>query len=273
MKRFLAAFSVSVWILSCRASVEKPLAARYKDKYLTREEALQRVVVPERGDTMAAIRAYAMQWVRQQALAETAYALLPALRPQIEAQVQDYRDKLLILYLSRLLLEESSYGEVSDSAMRAFYQAQAQAFRAAEPLYRWRWVQVPATWAAQWEVRQNLSLSDSAWLKWIAQKQYRGGAQSTWTPRLDSLQPYFPVRLTDLPVQGTAQVQRIEGNQPHWLIFQLTGKILAGQILPYDLARDQIRRILIQQASEARIDSFQQAVYQKVLSNPEVRIF
>ncbi len=231
------------------------------------------MVVPEGHDTMTIIRAYAMQWIRQQALAETAYALLPALRPQIEAQVQDYRDKLLVLYLYRLLLEESSYGEVSDSAMQAFYQAQAQAFRAAEPLYRWRWVQVPATWAAQWEVRQNLSLSDSAWLKWITEKSYRGGVQSAWTPRLDSLQPYFPVRLSDLPIQGIAQVQRIEGNQPYWLIFQLTGKILAGQILPYDLAREPIRRILIQQASEARIDSFQQAVYQKVLSHPEVRIF
>ncbi len=273
MRKFLVGCFVSVWVLGCRSSVEKPLAARYKDKYLTREEVLQRVIVSPGGETLSAIRGYAMQWVRQQALAETAYALLPALRPQIEAQVQEYRNKLLILYLSRLLLEEASYGEVSDSAMRAFYQEQAQAFRAVEPLYRWRWVQVPATWAAQLEVRQNFSLSDSAWLEWIAKRQYRGGVQATWTARLDSLQPYFLVRLSDLPMGGTAQVQRIEQNQPHWLFFQLTGKILAGQILPYELAKDQIRRILIQQASEARLDSFQQAVYQRVLSNPEVRVF
>jgi hypothetical protein len=179
-----------------------------------------------------------MAWVRQQALADTAYALLPALRPQIEAQVQDYRNKLLVLYLSRMLLEEGSYAEISDSVMRAFYQAQAQAFRAMTPLYKWRWVQVPATWAAQWEVRQNLSLSDSAWLRWIEQKRYRGGIQSDWTPRLDSLQAYFPVRLSELPPQGTAQVQRMEkARRPYWLIFQLTGKILAGQILPTILAK------------------------------------
>jgi hypothetical protein len=68
-------------------------------------------------------------------------------------------------------------------------------------------------------------------------------------------------------------VQRVEGTQTYFLIFQLTGKILAGQILPYDLARDHIRRILIQQASEARLDSFQEAVYKHALSHPEVRIF
>ncbi len=273
MKKYLIGSFVSIWILGCRPSMEKPLAARYKDRYLTQEEALQRVVVPEGTDTMAVIRAYAISWIRQQALAETAYALLPALRPQIEAQVQDYRNKLLILYLSRLLLEEGDYAEVSDSVMQAFYQAQAQAFRAMEPLYKWRWVQVPATWAAQLEVRQNLALSDSAWLKWIAQRQYQGGVQTTWTPRLDSLQPYFPVRLSELPLQGTAQVQRLEKNQPHWLVFQLTGKILTGQILPYELAREAIRRILIQQASEARIDSFQEVIYKKALSHPDVRIF
>jgi hypothetical protein len=273
MIKYLVGFSVSVWLLGCRSAVEKPLAARYKDKYLTREEVLQRMVVPSGADTMALIRAYAMGWVRQQALAETAYALLPALRAQIEAQVQDYRNKLLILYLSRLLLEEGSYGEVSDSAMQALYQVQAQAFRAIEPLYRWRWVQVPATWAAQREVRQNLALSDSAWMRWIEEKKYKGGTQTSWTPRLDSLQPYFPVRLSELPVQGTAQVQRIEKDQPYWLVFQLTGKILAGQVLPYDLAKEHLRRILIQQASEARLDSFQEAVYKKALAHPEVRIF
>jgi len=249
------------------------LAARYKDRYLTREEALQRVVVPPGADTTTIIRAYAMAWVRQQALADTAYALLPALRPQIEAQVQDYRNKLLIMYLSRTLLKESSYLEVSDSVMRAFYQAQPQAFRAMAPLYRWRWVQVPATWAAQWEVRQNLFLSDSAWLRWIEEKHYRGGVHAEWTPRLDSLQAYFPVRLSDLPLQGIAQVQRVEGTQTYFLVFQLTGKILAGQVLPYDLARDPIRRILIQRASEARLDSFQEVVYKRALSHPEVRIF
>ena len=273
MKRYLVGFSVSLGVLGCGPSVEEPLAARYKDRYLTRDEVLQRVVVPAGADTTAIVRAYAMAWVRQQALADTAYALLPALRPQIEAQVQDYRNKLLVLYLSRMLLEEGSYAAVSDSVMRAFYQAQAQAFRAMTPLYKWRWVQVPATWAAQWEVRQNLSLSDSAWLRWIEEKRYKGGTQFDWTPRLDSLQAYFPVRLSDLPPQGTAQVQRVEGTQTYFLIFQLTGKILAGQILSYDLARDHIRRILIQQASEARLDSFQEAVYKHALSHPEVRIF
>jgi hypothetical protein len=68
-------------------------------------------------------------------------------------------------------------------------------------------------------------------------------------------------------------VQRIEKDQPYWLVFQLTGKILAGQVLPYDLAKEHLRRILIQQASEARLDSFQEAVYKKALAHPEVRIF
>ncbi len=251
MKRYLVGFSVSLGILGCGPSVEEPLAARYKDRYLTRDEVLQRVVVPAGADTTAIVRAYAMAWVRQQALADTAYALLPALRPQIEAQVQDYRNKLLVLYLSRMLLEEGSYAEISDSVMRAFYQAQAQAFRAMTPLYKWRWVQVPATWAAQLEVRQNLSLSDSAWLRWIEEKRYQGVRSPDWTPRLDSLPGVLSgafIRPASPGVQPRCSAWR--ARRPYYLIFQLTGKILAGQILPYDLARDHIRRILIQQASE-----------------------
>ncbi len=273
MRSWLVSSFVSVWLVSCRPSIDKLLAAQYKDQMLTQEEALQRLAVPAGADTLAMIRKYAMEWIREQALAETAYVLLPALRPQIEAQTRAYQNKLLILYLSRLLLEEGPYKEVPDSVIQRFYQAQAQAFRALEALYKWRWVQVPATWTAQMEARQRAAVSDSVWLAWLREKQYRGGVQNQWSTAVDSLQPFFPVRLSDLPVQGTAQVQRVEGGQTYWLIFQLTGKILAGQILPYELAKNPIRRILVQQEAEARIDSFREAVYKQALSHPEVRVF
>lgn len=273
MKKFLVGSFVSLILGGCKASKSDNILAQYGDRYLTREEAMGRVALSVGVDTLRVLRAYAMQWIRQQALAETAYKMLPALSPHIEAQAQDYRDKLLIAHLSRLLIEKAPRVEVPDSLVKATYERQPEAFRALQAYFRWRWVQLPATWLMQWELRQKLAVPDSVWLAWLKAKGLKGGVAPSWQPDADSLQPYFAVRLTDLPVQGIAQTQRTEEGRPYLLVFQLTGKILPGQILPYELVYDQIRNILLQQNADRILAAFEEEVYKKASARPDVRVY
>ncbi len=273
MRRFLASFSVSLAIWGCKTSKPDNILAQYGERYLTREEAMARVALPAEGDTLGLLRAYAMQWIRQQALAETAYKMLPSLSPQIEAQVQDYRDKLLIAHLSRLLIEKAPRVEVPDPLLEAVYQRQPEAFRALHAYFRWRWVQIPATWQMQWELRQKLTAPDSVWLAWLKGQGLRGAVEMNWQPDIDSLQPYFSVRLVDLPVQGTAQVQRTEEGRSYLLVFQLTGKILPGQIFPYTMVREQIRNIILQQNADRILAAFEEDVYKRASARADVRVY
>ncbi|MCX8112311.1 MAG: hypothetical protein N3E49_03830 [Bacteroidia bacterium] len=269
MRKFLAVFFGSL-LTVCRREPSEPALARYRDRYLLRSEALNRLSIPAGSDTALLLRAYAAEWLRQQALADTAYQLLPKLRSQIEEQVQDYRTKLLIAYLSRMLSEEvMSQWEISDSTLIKTYESQPEVFRTVQPYYQYRWVQIPATWLARVELARYLSMPDSAWQRWLKEKNYPGRIVSQWVPRsaLDSLQAFFPTTLSLLPLQGVAQSVRVESGRSYLLVFQLTGLIVPGQILPFELVRDQVKNLLLQQRLHAWLKAFEDSLYQRALAS------
>ncbi|MCX7607160.1 MAG: hypothetical protein N2170_07860 [Bacteroidia bacterium] len=275
MKKYLLVSFVSAF-LGCQRTPQEPVIAQYRDRYLTYSEALSRVVIPEGTDTATLLRSYGMEWIKQQALAETAYTLLPQLRAQIESQVQDYRTKLLIAYLSRLLAEKAvSQHLPPDSLLQRQYEAQPEAFRALQPFYRYRWVKLPDTWFARRELSQKLYEADSFWSRWLTERNYTGGVVPTWTPRsgLDSLQMFFSTPLSGLSLRSIAQSSRVEGGQAYLLVFQLTGLILPGQILPFELVREQIIDILLQQQVHDWLSAFEDSVYRRALARPDVRLY
>lgn len=275
MKKLLVVFSVSGFF-ACKRAPSEPIVARYKDKYLTRTEALAHMAISPGADTTLLLRSYGAEWIKQQALADTAYRLLPQLRGQIEAQVQDYRTKLLIAYLSRLLAEQAvGQSVLPDSLLWKRYEAQPEAFRALQPYYRFRWVRIPDTWIARREVSQKLYVSDSLWIVWLREKTYSGAAVEKWVPRsgLDSLQAFFAVPLPTLPVQGTAQASRVEGGQVYLLVFQLTGLILPGQVLPFELVKEQVRDVLLQQRVHEWLSAFEDTVYRRALARSDVHLY
>lgn len=275
MKRFLLVSFVSL-VIGCKKQPAEPIVAQYKDKYLTRSEALERMVIPAGEDTHVILQAYGREWIRQQALADTAYALLPQLRSRIESQVQDYRTKLLIAYLSRLLSEQIvGKAHLSDSALQAEYTRQPEAFRALQPFYQYRWVKLPDTWINRREIARKLYQPDSVWIAWLQENKYVGEVVREWVPRsrLDSLQAFFATSLVGLSIRGTAQASRVEGGQPYLLVFQLTGLILPGQVLPLELVRNQVQDIVLQQKIHAWLSAFEDTVYQRAVARPDVRLY
>lgn len=269
MRRYLLAFSGSL-LLFCQRKPAEPALARYRDRYLLRSEAVNRLNIPAGSDTALLLRTYAIEWLRQQALADTAYQLLPQLRTQIEEQVQDYRTKLLVAHLSRVLSEEmAGQWDPPDSLLRQHYESQPEAFRALQPYYQYRWVQIPATWQAQVEVSRYLPAPDSVWSSWLQEKGYAGDIVAQWVPRaaLDSLQAFFPTPLSTLPLRGTARSTRLQNGQPMILIFQLTGLILPGQVLPFGLVRDRVKALLLQQRLHAWLKAFEDSLYQRTLAS------
>lgn len=269
MKRYSVAFLSSLLLL-CQRKPAEPALARYRERYLLRSEALSRLSIPPGSDTALLLRTYAIEWLRQQVLADTAYQMLPQLRTQIEEQVQDYRTKLLVANLFRVLSEQmAGQWEAPDSLLRQQYESQPEAFRALQPYYQYRWVQVPATWQAQLEVNRYLSASDSVWDLWLREKGYVGGIVAQWMPRpaLDSLQAFFPTTLSTLPLHGIARSTRLQGGQPVILVFQLTGLILPGQVLPFELVRDRVKTLLLQRKLHAWLKTFEDSLYQRALAS------
>ncbi|MCS6789512.1 MAG: hypothetical protein NZ580_00820 [Bacteroidia bacterium] len=275
MRKFLLG-SLSSLLIACQKQPQEPLVARYKDRYLTRSEALTRVVLPAGADTALLLRSYGAEWIRQQALADTAYRLLPELRQQIEAQTQEYRTRLLISYLSRLLMEKATQGfELPDSVLSQQYAKQPEAFRASQPYYHFRWVKLPDTWMTHRELRQYLFASDTAWQNWLQQRKYEGAVVSEWVPRsaMDSLQTFFATSLAALPLRGHTQTYRIEKGGAHLLVFQLTGLILPGQVLPFELVREQVRNVLLHQRVHAWLSAFEDTIYARAVAQPDVVLY
>ncbi|MCS7189462.1 MAG: hypothetical protein RMJ66_06720 [Bacteroidia bacterium] len=276
MKKCLIVSFVSLFSQGCRKVPSEPLVAQYKDRYLTRAEALSRMVIPAGADTAFILHSYGAEWIKQQALADTAYALLPRLRNQIEAQVQEYRAKLLIAHLSRLLAERAvGYILPFDSALRHQYEENPQAFRAIQPFYQCRWVKLPNTWLTRRELAQKLVQPDSVWRQWLRERGYKGEAHSDWVPKsqIDSLQMFFTTPLTGLPLRGVAQASQVEGGQAYLLVFQLTGLILPGQTLPFELVRERLRTILIQQRIHEWLSAFEDSIYRQALARPDVHLY
>ncbi|MCS6896065.1 MAG: hypothetical protein NZZ60_07995 [Bacteroidia bacterium] len=269
MRKYLLVFSSSLLIF-CHRKPDEPILARYGDRYLLRSEAIARLALPQGSDTALILRTYAIEWLRQQALADTAYQLLPQLRPQIEEQVQDYRTKLLMAYLSRALSERvMNQWTLPDSTLRRAYEQHPEAFRAIQPYYQYRWVQLPTSWSSRTELNRYLSASDSVWISWLREKKYPGGVVSQWVPRtaLDSFQTFFSTPLSTLRIGSTAQVPRLQEGQPSLLVFQLTGLILPGQVLPLEIVKDQVKNLLLQQKLHAWLTSFEDSVYQRALAS------
>lgn len=276
MRKYWLGFFGSLLVGGCKKTPSELLVARYRDKYLTRSEALRRLAVPPGADTFLLLRSYAMEWIKQQALADTAYRLLPDLRTQIENQVEEYRTRLLIAYLSRLLTEKlQSRFRLSDSILWRQYQAQPEAFRALQAYYQYRWVKLPDSWLARREVVQQLYGPDSLWIKWVQEKGYAGGVSGRWVSRagLDSLQAFFATSLASLSVRSSTQASRIEGNRTYLLVFQLTGLVLPGQVLPFELVKQQIRDFLLQKHLHEALSAFEDSIHRRALARPDVVLY
>jgi hypothetical protein len=152
---------------------------------------------------------------------------------------------------------------------------QPEAFRALQPFYQYRWVKLPDTWTNRREVARKLYQPDSVWIAWLQENKYVGEVVREWVPRnrLDSLQAFFSTSLVGLSIRGAAQASRMEGGQPYLLVFQLTGLILPGQVLPLELVHNQVQDVVLQQKIHAWLSAFEDTVYQRAMARPDVRLY
>ncbi|MCS7074833.1 MAG: hypothetical protein NZ108_10240, partial [Bacteroidia bacterium] len=109
---------------SCTTTSENRLVAQYKDKKLFLEELknyLPSESLPE--DSVRFAKFYIEQWIKEQALTDSANQLIPDLETKINVKINDYKRKLIIQELYSHLIQTRLDTVITNQEILKEYQS------------------------------------------------------------------------------------------------------------------------------------------------------
>ncbi len=132
-----------LWGCAADEETDDPVIARAFDQYL-RWSDLRQVVPMEAApeDSAAMAQAYVESWLHQQVELHQAEVNLAASQKEFEAELQDYRNSLLLTAYEQALVEQRLDTIITAAEVQAYYEANTADFDLQDDILRARWFRV-----------------------------------------------------------------------------------------------------------------------------------
>lgn len=285
MRRFvqIAAVAVSLLAAGCR---ELPA-------YFAGDEALVRVGrrdLPRReveaaipagltgSDSVAFADRYVDHWIKKQLKLQEAEQLFSEAEKDIEAQVEAYRQSLLIRKLDQHYVDLQIDTVFTDSMVAAYYKSHAGDFRLDRTIVKGRVLRFDESYRRQ---RQLLDLMSSPSKE--RQQDFRDICAKqgfvynefgdAWIDYAEFL-GYLPTLRSQNyeSLLGDRRVQQMRDGRSHYY-FQITDVLRTGDPVPLEQLRSTIRRILFNQRQGEIIRRHEEEIYSAALEAGRVKIY
>lgn len=251
---------------------DSPVIAQYKEKALTQEELnhyLPDGILPD--DSARYAQQFIRQWLKEQAVCDKALTEDETLANRVEYKVRDYRAKLIMHeYHSRLISTQLDM-EVSETAIRNYYEANKDNFKSKENLFAYFYLvttEKDLDQVASW--MRSKDTTDIARLRnWCASRTIEAKIDSSYSgeTRINQISKgYFG----NLSKASVGQLIRwsgvIQGNRRRYM-FKMLNTVDAGEPLPLSMCADKIRGILLNERKIRLIEETED----KILENAEAQ--
>jgi len=250
---------------------DREVIARVGDNYLYEEDVEDLKVEDDSAGTAVLIQKYIDNWVKEQLLLKKALQNLSEEQVDFEAQLNNYKNSLLIYAYENLLVKQKLDTNISKTQLKAYYKNNEQNFKLKEQLIKGKLVQLLNSAPMQ----DSLNL----WIFHEGDKYTRQlneyCTQFTMNCHLDTSEwiPFSTIRNL-LPL--TYQVEQIDINlgknvlsdTMQTTVINVMNQRFPGQLAPLSYVSDQIKSIIrnkrkLQLLSKAREEIYEEATLKK----------
>jgi len=221
--------------------------------------------------------AYVEKWIVKQLKLQEAEQMFSSSAADIDRMVDDYRQSLLIRKIDQHYLDTEMNNDITDEEIEAYYESHRGDFRLTKSVVKGRIV----------EIGENYRRRDHL-LKLMRspKKEERRDFEELCRKnnmRLTTFDEWvdFTEFLSNLPVLRSMSydgylskrdVQQIHHDRTYYC-FQITDALVEGDMMPLFMAKDNIRRILINQRQGEVLHAHEENIMRSAIESGNARIF
>ena len=254
------------------------MVARVGGNYLYRSELA--AAMPSgiaAADSVNYSRAFIEKWIIGQLKQQEAEKLFSESEEDIDRLVEEYRRSLLVYRLDRHYIESEPCGEISDNDIAAYYKehksdfkisqpmvkgeifAMSESFRRREQMLKWYESPKPESREDFVESCRKNNLLHLEFNEWVSFSDFLSNLPLLRTSRNEEL-------------LGSRKVQKIHHNKTYYY-FRITNVLKAGDAMPLEMVKDNIRQILISRHRAEVIHGQEERIMSNALSSGHAKIY
>lgn len=275
-------FGVIVFILcllvtSCDRKKNMPIARAY-DAYLYPDDLKELVKPGVTGiDSLNLVNTYIENWQRQQALLHVAQQQIKENPQRFNAQIEEYRNALIIHEFEEALLSEKLDTLVTDKEISDYYESHKDVFVLKRPIFKVSYIQLPNN-APELDRVKRWFLSDEFVDQGLLQQYCE-----TYSPSFslqDSSWYYIEELAKKIPIEqidennykNYGRIFEINEKNQLYLIILRDSK-LRNNISPLDMERSNIYNLLINQRKIELINKEENRIIDKARQNNNIETY
>lgn len=217
------------------------------------------------------------KWIIEQLKQQEAEKLFSTSESDIDRMVEEYRRSLLVHRLNRHYLEGEPCTEITDKEIAAYYNLHKSDFRISQPMVKGEIVAIGESFRRREQM-----------VKWFSSSKKEHREDFTELCRKNNFLHLqfedwvlFSDFLSNLPVLRTSRhdellgdrkVQRVHQNKTYYY-FRITTALRVGDTMPLDMAKEDIRQILINRHRVDVIRRQEERIKSNALSSGHAKIY
>ncbi|MBL4710304.1 MAG: hypothetical protein JKY48_17880 [Flavobacteriales bacterium] len=277
MRIILVTFFAILSLSSCSLGEDekKEVLARVGDEYLYREDVISLINSENEEDSIAKLRSFVDNWVKEQLLLQKALDNLPEKQANFEEQLESYKNSLLIYAFENQLVKQKLDTTTSDQELKEYFLQHKENFKLKEGIVKGVFISRIAS-APQKDSLEYWLFKDNAYYKEELIEycsQFASACQldtNTWIP-LTKIK-----ELTNISADKNLNLTRgkniLEDSLKIMLIqvFDLKSK---GDIAAFSWVRNELRGIILNKRKIELISRVKQEIFEAATLKEEYEIY
>ena len=285
MRRFYEIAVIVVALVACAGcnswsgfKADDEMVARVGTTYLYRSElasAMPRGIAA--ADSANYAQAFISKWIVGQLKQQEAEKLFSQSESDIDKLVDEYRRSLLVHRLDRYYLEAEPCSEITDKDIASYYNLHKSDFRISQPMVKGEIVAIGESFRRREQM-----------LKWFESSKVEHRADFTESCRKNNFLHLqfeewvsFSDFLSNLPLLrnsrheellSSRKTQKILHNKTYYY-FRITNALKVGDTMPLDMAKENIRQILINRHRVDVIHRHEELIMNNAFSSGHAKIY
>lgn len=228
-------------------------------------------------DSADYVDAYIEKWIVKQLKLQEAELMFSSSAADIDRMVDDYRQSLLIRKIEQYYLDTEMNNDITDAEIEAYYDSHRGDFRLTKSIVKGRIVEIGENYRRREPLLKLMRSGKAEECRDFEELCRKNNLRLT---KFDEWVD-FTEFLGNLPILRSMNydgylskrdVQQIHHDRIYYC-FQITDALVEGDMMPLFMAKDNIRRILINQRQGEVLHAREESIMRNALENGNARIF
>ncbi len=252
------------------------ILVKVKNKTLTKEEIES--LMPDNispSDSMIMLESIVKKWAVDLLMDDLAYKNIAGDKAEIDKLVDEYRRSLMRHHYQERVVAEKISTVISRSEQKAYYEKYKQQFVLNENLIKGLLLKIPVGAPGLNNVRKWYTSNSTEALEQIEKYSLQNAITydyfyDRWV-NFDEVLIKIPQRMSD-PTLFLKRRNSLEtSDSTHVYFLNISNKLLAGSLAPFDYAAEQIKTILLNKRKIEYLKKFEDNLYRKAVEDGIVK--